>query len=204
MILVTGGSGRLGIEIKKTLKNGFYPSSTEFDITKSLPEYPCNSILHMAAYTNVDRAEIEREKCILLNTYSVFNLLTCPYYKGKYFIFISTEQVNGKGVYFESKALAEGIIRNLAHRYLIIRTLFKPRPFPWPEAWVDQMTCGDYTDVISDLIVKEINNWDGNSKTVYVGTKRKSLYELALQTRPDVKPVLMENYKGLPRPKDYV
>ena len=67
------------------------------------------------------------------------------------------------------------------------------------------MTMGDYTDVIADLVVKEIEKWDmKTSRTIYVGTKRKSLYELALETRPDVKPTLLEDNKGLPRPKDYI
>ena len=89
--------------------------------------------------------------------------------------------------------------------YLIIRTLFKPRPYPFNVAFGDQYTRGDYVDVIAKLIAKAIKKWDKKtSKTIHVGTRRKTLYELAKQTRPDVKMNSIHDIKGVTIPADYL
>ena len=197
MILITGGSGKLGSELKKHLE-GFYPTHSELDITNNV-ELPkdIDLIVHCAAYTDVDLAETQRQKCIEINVLGTYNLLQFKLP----FIYISTEHINGNGVYFQSKLIGELLVKNLAPSYLILRTLFKPNPFPWDNAWINQMTQGDYVDVIARLIAKNIKDWDGKSKTVYVGTGRKSMYELALKTKPGITPTLLEDLR---RPKDYV
>lgn len=199
-ILVTGGSGRLGTELKKYLR-GQYPTKTELDITKIKKNPSCDLVVHLAAYTNVDKAEIEKLECFNINVAGTYNLLKHCYYKP--FIFISTEHVNAEGLYFQSKLIGELLVKNLAKQYLIIRTLFKPNPWPWEYAFIDQMTQGDYIEVIAPLIAKEIENWDGKSKLIYVGTERKSMFELAKRTKSNVKPNSVEDLP-LKRPKDYL
>lgn len=197
--LITGGSGRLGIEFKKHFK-GHYPTHKEFDITEFTPT-DWDFIIHMAGYTNVDKAEFERFQCFKTNVLGTYNLLS--HFPDKPFVFISTEHVNGKGVYFQSKLIGELLVKNLAKNYLIIRTLFKPNPWPFEYAFADQMTQGDYVDVIAPLIAKKIKQWNGKSAVVYVGTGRKSMFELAKRTKRDVKP---NSINDLPfkRPKDYL
>lgn len=199
-ILVTGGSGRLGIELKKHLKAN-YPTSKQFNITKINRLIPCDLILHMAAYTNVDKAEIEKNLCFDINVFGTYQIL--KHYPKTPIVFISTEHVDAAGVYFQSKLLGELLLKNLSKNYLIIRTLFKPNPWPFEYAFIDQMTQGDYIDVIAPLIAKAITNWKGESKTIYVGTERKSMFELAKKTKPDVKPNSVDNLP-LKRPKDYL
>jgi len=199
-ILVTGGSGRLGTELKKYLK-GQYPTKKQFDITKIKKTPRCDLVVHMAAYTNVDKAEIEKFECFNINVIGIYQLLS--HLSDKPFVFISTEHVNAEGVYFQSKLIGEMLVKNLAKNYLIIRTLFKPNPWPWKYAFTDQMTQGDYIDVIAPLIAKAIKDWDGESKTIYVGTERKSMFELAKRTKPNVKPNSV-NDLPLKRPKDYL
>lgn len=199
-ILFTGGSGRLGTELKKYLK-GQYPTKNEFDITKIKKTPICDLVVHMAAYTNVDKAETERFECFNINVNGTYQLL--KHFPDKPIVFLSTEHVNAEGVYFQSKLIGELLIRNLAKKYLIIRTLFKPNPWPWEYAFTDQMTQGDYIDVITPLITKAIEDWDGESKTIYVGTERKSMFELAKKTKPNVKPNSVDELP-LKRPKDYL
>lgn len=202
--LVTGGHGRLGSELHKYFF-AEYPTKNQFDILtahSSDKTSQFDGVVHMAAYTAVDKAEEERNKCFTLNVIGTMNLLRD--FMGKPFVFISTEHVSAEGVYFKSKLLGEELVKVFASNYLIIRTLFKPTPWQYPTAWIDQMTQGDYVDVIAPLIAKEIHEWDGQSKTIYVGTGRKSMYELALRTNPEVKPTLVEDAPGLKRPKDYV
>lgn len=199
-ILVIGGSGRLGTVLKKHIK-GQYPSKAEFDITKIKNIPDCDLVIHLAAYTNVDKAETERKKCFNINVLGTYELLN--HYPTKPIVFISTEHVNAEGVYFQSKLIGELLVKNLAKNYLIIRTLFKPNPWPWEYAFIDQMTQGDYIDVIAPLIVKVVEDWDGESKTIYVGTERKSMFELAKKTKPNVKPNSVDDLP-LKRPKDYL
>lgn len=199
-ILVTGGSGRLGTELKKYLK-GQYPSKKKFDITKISNPPLCDLVVHMAAYTNVDKAETEKSECFDTNVFGTYHLLR--HFAGKPFVFISTEHVNAPGVYFQSKLIGELLVKNLSKNYLIIRTLFKPNPWPFEYAFIDQMTQGDYLDVIAPLIAKAIKGWGGKSKTIYVGTERKSMFELAKRTRPNVKPNSVDDLP-LKRPKDYL
>lgn len=198
-ILFTGGSGRLGTELKKYLK-GQYPTKKKFDITKIKKIPLCDLIVHMAAYTNVDKAEIEKFECFNINVIGTYQLLSLS---DKPFVFISTEHVNAEGVYFQSKLIGELLIKNLAKNYLIVRTLFKPNPWPWEYAFTDQITQGDYLDVIAPKIAEAIKKWDGESKTIYVGTERKSMFELAKRTKPNVKPNSVDDLP-LKRPKDYL
>lgn len=199
-ILVTGGSGRLGTELKKHLK-AQYPTKKELDITRINKTPTCDLIVHLAAYTDVDKAEIDRHECFNINVNGTYQLLS--HFSGKPFIFISTEHVNAEGVYFQSKLIGELLVKNLAKNYLIIRTLFKPNPWPFEYAFIDQMTQGDYLDVIAPLIAKAVKNWNGKSDTIYVGTERKSMLELAKRTKPNVKPNSVDDL-SLKRPKDYL
>ena len=109
------------------------------------------------------------------------------------FVYISSEYAkNPLGVYAMSKAMGESVVKAHPH-HLIIRTLFKPTPYPYEYAYEDQFTQGDYVDVIGKLIADEIKAWDGTSKTIYVGTGRKRMIDLAKRTRPDVKPNRITN-----------
>lgn len=198
--LITGGSGRLGTEFKKYFK-GYYPTHSEFDITNIDKAPDCDLIVNMAGYTAVDKAEIERSRCFEVNVLGTYQLLA--HFPDKPFVFISTEHVNATGVYFQSKLIGELLVKNLAQNYLIIRTLFKVNPWPFEYAFADQMTQGDYVDIIAPLIAKKIRQWSGKSEVVYVGTGRKNMFDLAKRTKPDVKPNSV-NDLPLKRPKDYL
>ena len=86
--------------------------------------------------------------------------------------------------YGYTKLLADGYIQVSLENYLIIRTSFKPNPFPYDEA-VIQYGNFDYVDVIAELIIKLIKN---NAYGVYnVGTGIKTMLQLAQKTNPNVK-----------------
>lgn len=64
----------------------------------------------------------------------------------------------------------------LNKRNLVIRTSHKPYPFPYGQAWSDQLTNGDYVNTISSLIASLVLK---NASGVYnVGTEIKSWYSL--------------------------
>jgi len=204
--LITGGSGRLGKELKKWWKEADYPTHDQLDITEPIKrKRKYDLIIHCAAYTNVADSKQACKLCYDINVNGTKNLLKA--YKDIPFVYISTEYaVNPTTYYSETKQLAEREVVKHPH-HLIIRTLFKPRPYPFNRAFYDQFTMGDYVDVIAELIIGEIILWntgERKSKLMYVGTGRKSIYDLAKQTRPDVKRESVDVISWVKLPKDYL
>ena len=88
--------------------------------------------------------------------------------------------------YGYTKLLADGYIQLKSDNYLIMRTTHKKEPFTYEYAFTNQLGNFDYVSVISNLIKELIEN---NVIGVFnVGTDTKTMYELALRTKPDVKP----------------
>ena len=196
---MTGGSGLLGQEIQKHI-GVFAPSSKEFNIL-----YPHNIdreydvVIHSAAYTDVTKAETDRKTCFDVNVNGTINMLKL--FPEAYFVYISTEYCNNPvNFYSYTKLWGEDLVKKHKN-HLIIRTLFKPNPFPYEYAFIDQYTQGDYVDVIAPMIVKEIIL--GSQGTITLGTGRKNMFELARRTRPDIKGIMVDDIKGVKLPKDY-
>jgi dTDP-4-dehydrorhamnose reductase len=103
-VLVTGANGQLGREIKK-LRNHFgqiytFTDIEELDVTDAaavnsyLSSEPADYIINCAAYTNVDGAESEPEKAMMLNRDAVRNLAdVLEHTQGTRLIHISTDYV---------------------------------------------------------------------------------------------------------------
>lgn len=207
MILLTGGSGLLGTELRKYI-DCVAPSHTELDITKlikwnSLTKEEPELVIHAAAYTDLIKAEKEKEECFKVNFFGTKNVVD-RFYKIP-IVYISTEYVyRPVNFYTWTKIEAEKYVRERARKFLIIRTLFKPTPFPHPMAFADQYTRGDYVDVMAPLITAAIVRWTARKSQIEnVGTERKTMYELALRTRPDVKPGSVKDIKEVRLPADY-
>ena len=78
--------------------------------------------------------------------------------------------------YGHTKMLGDAHVQMAADNYLVIRESHKPYPFPYPFAWDDQVTNGDYVTVIARLIIQLVNT---NKEGVYnVGTPDKTWYNL--------------------------
>lgn len=203
-ILITGGTGRLAFELKNHLE-GEYAGIEHWDFTYEIPVDDYDLVLHLGAYTDVKKAEKETDKCFNANVFGTYNLSKC--YKKTPIVYFSTEYAhNPIGIYAKTKRWAEEIIKDHTAPYLIIRSSFKPTPFPYPYAYENQYTQGDYVDVIAELLAKRVKEWDFESGFEYLGTGRKTIYELAQRTRPDVLPNRVEDYivqTGAPIPFDY-
>lgn len=212
-VLLTGGSGLLGTELQKRLKaypqfDVFAPTHKEFDITKlDLYEnkytFIPDVVIHAAAWTDLVSAEKKgnRQKVYDLNVRATDNLVRA--FASSYFVYISTEYVyNYKLNYYSyTKAVAEEVVKH--HRCnLIVRTLFKPRPFPHDAAFTDQYTRGDYVDVIAPMILYRVIN--GDTGIANIGTERKTIHDLALETRPFIKKISVDSITGVKLPKDYL
>ena len=197
MVLLTGGSGVLGKELVKHRYNEdwyvptYVPTHEELDILNPGPGLadvpPIFLIIHCAAYTDVAKAEVERKECFTTNVLGTRALASL----GIPIIYISTDYIfDGEdGNYKEddipypvnfyglSKLLGEYEVQNTEHR--IIRTSFRPYPFPHRSACTDAYTSADYVDVIAKEIALAVKNWEELPHIIHIGTERKSHYELA-------------------------
>ena len=93
--------------------------------------------------------------------------------------------------YSVTKLLADCVIELVCDNYLILRCTHKNFPFPYNEAFVDRIGNFDYTNVIADIIIKMIEK---NAQGLFnIGTEKKSIYELAVQSNKNVKKVCSPN-----------
>ena len=143
--LVTGVSGQLGYDVVRELnKRGIYDiltlTSNDLDITdrrlvkKIIDEYAPEVIFHCAAYTNVDKAEEDKETCFKVNVEGTKNIVDAARDVDAKLIYISTDyvfdgrkdglyettdEVNPKNVYSMSKAVSEKIALNYEKSFIV-------------------------------------------------------------------------------------
>lgn len=145
-ILVTGASGQLGYDVCRELERRdtafCAPTSTEMNITDRdavmnyiSKEHP-DAVIHCAAYTKVDLAEDEPDKCWAVNVDGTRNIaLACREIDAK-MVYISTDYVfPGAGdqfyeptdpvgpvnTYGRSKLAGELAVQSLLDNYFIVR-----------------------------------------------------------------------------------
>jgi dTDP-4-dehydrorhamnose reductase len=147
-ILVTGSKGQLGSELQelagRTLSHRYYfYDLPDLDITSMdqvdliCSKHSIEVIVNCAAYTAVDKAEMEREAAFLVNSEGPAVLARCALKHKALLVHISTDYVfNGESctpyresdpvsptsVYGESKWEGEERIRTIAPSHVIIRT----------------------------------------------------------------------------------
>lgn len=94
--------------------------------------------------------------------------------------------VHSRNWYGYTKLLGEGYVLLRSKNYLIIRATQKKKPFPFSKAYTNQIGNFDYVDTIGDLIISLIKK---DAVGIYnVGTKKKSMFELAKITNTEVEP----------------
>ena len=197
------GDGLLGSEIKKqTGWDNISRKTHTFDfrditsVYKYLKDY--DVILNCIAYTNTYDKDKERHWDI--NYKAVSRLTDWCTENNKKLVHISTDYVyansnctasetdvpvHGEHWYGYTKLLADGYIELKGRDYLIIRCGHKPTPFKFDTAYTDIEGNFDYVNVIAEGIICLINK---NAIGLYnVGTEPKTIYDLAVKTRPDVK-----------------
>ncbi len=160
-------------------------------------------VILAAAYTNVLRAETDRWNCFNVNVNGVMNVLES--YPNTPVVYISTEYAkNPVNFYALTKSLAEQLVVFHTSSYLIIRLLFKPDIWPYDNAFVDQYTGGDTVSVMAPLVDKAITDWDRKeSKLIHLQTGKKTIWDIAVKSKPDVRKSLTSEIKGVIIPTRY-
>ncbi len=200
-MLMTGGNGLLGGEIKKLLPEVLYTDKEDFDITNSqqMEDYLAGKdvgcILHAAAMTSppkIDEDPAEALRANIIGTANVARL--CLKHRLK-LVYMCTDYVfpGDKGNYKEedpvfpvnkyawSKLGGECAVR-MIDKHLIVRTSFGENVFPYQKAFVDHWTSRQSVSVIARKVVEAMQA--GISGTLHIGGSRRSVYEYANDLDP--------------------
>lgn len=214
-ILLTGGNGTFGRAVIPRLERHaiWSPGHKDLDICepeswhRAVMAFQPDVIVHAAAYTAVDKAEVERDRCYCVNFLGT-RLGLAEAAEGRIrFLYISTEYVfDGEkegglydvkdrlgpvNYYAQTKTWAELLVQEYGEG-AILRTSFAPDgPWRHERAFADQWTSKDYISTLAPAYARAIET--PFTGIVHIGSERKTVLELARRTRPDVQPIRRED-----------
>ncbi len=184
------------------------PSSSSLNIlepealAKFLEGFKPNVVLHLAAYTDVAKAEQQKDLCWKVNVEGTRNVARAANNVDARMLHISSDYVfdGERGNYLESdtpnpsnyysltKVVAEEASRQ-ARDVLIVRTSFKESVWRYPMAFMDQFTSADFVDVIAGELCLLLDHLEVvQTQVLNLVTERKSVFELASRRNPSVQP----------------
>lgn len=202
-IMMTGGSGLLGRQLRKDNPSIYAPSHEDMDIlsqsdcARRISDYRPDVLIHAAAFTSPPKCHERPSLAREVNIRGTINLVNICEDMGVKLVYISTDYVfdgkkghydvsdpiNPVNKYAETKAAGELATRTMDNS-LVIRTSFCDNIFPYPKAFVDHYTSRDYVDIIAPLIYKTATS--DKLGIAHVGTERKSVYDLAKKRQPEI------------------
>jgi dTDP-4-dehydrorhamnose reductase len=146
-VVVTGAKGQLGTDLVDLLTDRGYEvygyGHEELDITNFdqvhhvINNVTPDVVIHAAAYTKVDLAELEPDQAFLINAYGTRNVAVASEAVGAKLVYVSTDYVfdgtantpynefsstNPMSVYGKSKLAGEQFVRDLHSKFFIVRT----------------------------------------------------------------------------------
>lgn len=204
-ILMSGGSGLLGQEIKKLDDTIIAPPRRFMDIgrrseiRKAIFSFRPTHFLHLAAKTDPPTHDERPQDGIMTNIMGTCNVvLECMMMRIKV-IYVSSDYVYaGSGPHREDDALkppskfiwsklgGEAAVQ-MMNNSLIIRCSFGPRPFPHDQVYDDQLNSKLYVDEIAPMILEAAKS--GLKGVVNIGSEGQSLWAYAKKTKPDIKTI---------------
>jgi dTDP-4-dehydrorhamnose reductase len=223
--LFTGGSGLLGQELRCYFDYDLFPSSNEFNVNdiQNMETYlyktsNVDTIIHMAAETNtkeIENKDYFKLNAIKTNIIGTANVVQICMDRKIKLIYISTDYVfdGEKGNYKEyddlnpinqyawSKLGGEASVR-LYDNSLIVRLSFCQDKFPYPKAFIDQITT---RMPVSEAAFKVQELIKQNPRGIrHLFGKKQTVYELARRTTPDksIEPMSINDLKDYKVPKD--
>ena len=223
VVLITGGTGSLGVELQKVFLENISPTHKELDVTnkeqvkKIFQQNKIDTVIHTAAITKIRKCEENKELAWNVNVQGTKNIIN-EIVQSKLninFVYVSTACVfdGHSGMYTEksipypenfyslTKLLGEFEVNRLPNS-TIIRTNFVPRkPWPYEKAFTDRY--GTY--LFADQVANGINDVikEGLVGIVHVvGDKKISVFELAKMTTPQIEPMTIKDYSGPPLTMD--
>jgi len=146
-ILVTGFAGQLGYDCVRELKSRGYQNVSGIDIKDLdltdeikvmdyITQFSPEVVMHNAAWTAVDKAELEPEKVKMINTMAPKYIAEAGKVVGAKMVYISTDYVfdglgekpfevdsprTGLSIYGKTKSEGEDMVRNTLDEHFIVR-----------------------------------------------------------------------------------
>jgi dTDP-4-dehydrorhamnose reductase len=223
VMLLTGGSGRLGSALKLAFPDALFPTRKELDLlsAESVANYikkvKPSAVIHAAAMTSIRACEDDKVLCWKTNTEGTYHLVKaclehCPQtsflyvstpcvFDGKRGSYVEEDLPAPKNMYGLSKLMAEQVCRVLP-KHLIVRTNFVAKaPWPYEGAFTDRF--GTYLfakDVAQGL--KELLASGMTGIVHLIGDKKLSMYDLAVLCGSNPKKITMADYSGPDLPVD--
>ena len=219
-VLITGGSGRLGKELVKVFPESLHPARQELGIEVKaqvdnyISEKKPDVIIHTAAVTSVPYCEENRKEAYETNVVGTENLIdaclnhnsdcyfvlisTACVFRGDVGNYVETDLPYPKNYYALTKLLAECVVKYSRLKFLIIRTNFVAREkWPYPKAFTDRygtyLFASDVASAVESIVQQKLTG------IVHVcGDKKMSMFELAKITTPNVEPMTLSEYHGVP------
>lgn len=223
-VLVTGGSGALGTQLRARFPGALAPTHAELDVSdraavlsyfEGHPEI--GTVIHGGALTGIRPCEEDRPLAWRTNVLGTRNLVDAALRSagGVRFCYVSTACVfdGHSGMYDEdsvpypenfyalTKLVGEHETVRLADP-LIVRTNFVARePWPYPKAFTDRFGTYLFADGVAEGISDVLAA--GMTGTVHVaGDEKMSVFDLARITTPGVQPMTIDEYSGPPLTMD--
>jgi dTDP-4-dehydrorhamnose reductase len=223
VVLITGGTGSLGIELQKVFPENISPTHEELDVTnkkqvkKIFQQNKIDTVIHTAAITKVRKCEDDKQLSWDVNVEGTKNLINEIIHSklNINFVYVSTacvfdghsEMYTEKSIpypenfYSLTKLLGEFEVNRLPNT-TIIRTNFVPRkPWPYEKAFTDRFGTYLFADQVAngiqDIIKEKITGI-----VHIVGDKKISIFELAKMTTPQIEPMTIKDYSGPPLTMD--
>ena len=219
-ILITGASGALGQSLRKLFPDAYCPPHREMDITnknsvnKIMSKYKPNILIHAAALVGIRECEDNKEIAWSTNVEGTQNVVDAVKKLNNkcYLIYMSTacvfagenekyytedDTTSPKNYYSLTKLCGEIVTRQHTNT-CIIRTNFAPKQkWKYQKAFVDRF--GTY--LFSNNAAKGIGDVIRKKPTGIIhiaGSKRMSMYDLAVLTGSNVGRMTLAEYEGPP------
>ena len=216
-VLITGGSGILGTELKKVFPNAITPTHKELDICDKnsvfdfFKKEDIELVIHAAAATKIRFCEENKNLAMNTNVKGTKNLVDAiiELKKNARFIYISTACVfdGHSGMYKESsipypenfyaltKLLGEYEVKKIKN-HLIVRTNFvSKQKWPYPKAFTDRFGTYLFANQVAEGL-KDVEKSNLEGFVHIVGNKKISMFELAKMTTPEILPMTIKEYSG--------
>ncbi len=217
-ILVIGGTGLLGQELKNLDKNivctgSEYSVDNLFLLLDVFEEVKPDLVINAAADTNSEEIAKDPMYAISTNIVGAANVAKCCLIYNCRLVYISTDYVySGKGNHKENDPvypnneyawtkLGGECSSRLVDNSLVIRTSFGSSKFPYETAFSNLYTSKDYVDIIAPKIFKAAKS--SIQGIINIGTEKKSIYNYAKQRNKSVKQSTLDTDKDFSLNTDF-
>jgi len=217
-VLVTGGTGKLGEELKKLIDARFLSSNDlnimeKGQVKRIFSKFKPKICYHLAAETDLNKCEKEKQHAFNINVEGTSHVVDQCIKYDTYLIYPSTDYVfdGKKGNYSEcdypnpvnyyalTKLLGEYEVKR-AKKHLITRGTMKQRgTWRHPQAPKDMYESLLHHDEYAKLMVALVNK--SAAGLYHLGNGKYSVYEWASDFDPEVEPTTLDNIP-FPLPKD--